>query len=274
MTEDRLAEIVRVLADELKSAFEKTRAIKHEGSKGTARESAVLTFLQTRLPRTVRAVGSSEVIDSTGATSLQQDIVLVDPSTPPFLQEGNQQLYPAECVHGVIEVKGRLSKHEVRDACDKIASVKRLPKVHYLLDRRSLLLDGVNLPPTYGFVFAYTSSTSLKSITENVIEWCDEHSPQDWPDGLFILDRGSVAWFLDGKHQASAAPGSCLGFIEPEGPSDVLLTMLLNLHTAYANAWAPAVNLQMYVPHAVVGVPRVSDPCEPVWPTDALPPQT
>jgi uncharacterized protein DUF6602 len=269
VTEDRLAQIVRASANELKTAFDKATAIKHEGSRGAAREDAVLAFLHTRLPRTVRAVGSSEVIDSSGATSSQQDIVIVDPSTPPFLHEGNQHLYPAECVHGVIEVKGRLSKHEVRDACDKIASVKRLPKIHYLPDRRSLPDDVKLPPPTYGFVFAYTSRTSLESITENVMEWCDEHPPQDWPDGLFIFDHGNVAWFLDGKHQGSAVPGSCLGFIQPERPSDVLLLMLLNLHAVYANAWTPAVNLQSYVPHAVFGIPRWSDPCEPVWPSDA-----
>ena len=83
------------------------------------------------------------------------------------------------------------------------------------------------------------------------------------------MDRGSVAWFLDGKHQGCAAPGSGLGFIQPVRPSDVLLLMLLNLHTAYANAWTPAVNLHMYVPHAVLGKPSWSDPPEPTWPTDA-----
>lgn len=278
MTEDRLAQIIRATADELVAAFNKTAAIMHEGSKGTARESPLLSFLQGRLPATVRAVGSSEVLDSGGTTSMQQDILIVDPSTPPFLNEGNQRVYPAECVHGVLEVKGRLNKHEVVDACNKIASVKRLPKIHYYADPLGRfypsLETGValNHRPTFGYVFAYKSQTKIETIADNVIDWCKVHSPEEWPDGVFILDRGTVGWLLDGVFQECVVPGSQVGFIESQEPRDVLLAMILNLNVAYVTAWMPPFKLHGYLPTAVLGVTKSSQPPEPTWPEQTLPP--
>jgi hypothetical protein len=170
----------------------------------------------------------------------------------------------------VIEVKSRLDKKEVRDACEKIASVRRLTKTNYLVPPAAVLnLGGPPLSTTYAFVFAFSSRWSIKSITRNVSDWCDENPPSDWPDGVFILDRGSIRWFMNGRDQGCAVPGSAIGYVD-QRPGDVLLMMLLNLHTAFANAWVP-VNLQGYLPNAVFGVPMISHPAQPVWPAGTAP---
>ena len=276
MSEERLAQIVRATADELTAAFNKTAAVQHQGQKGAVREDPVLNFVQGRLPGTVQAFGSSEVIDSNGATSKQQDIIIVDPSTPPFFNEDKHRVYAAECVQGVIEVKSRLTKKEVRDACEKIASVKRLPKVHYyddILGRKWQANDGTQLNhrPTLGYVFAYEGSTQIETLANNVIEWCEGHAPEEWPDGLFVMGKGTIAWFKDGKAHESLYPGASIGVIKSQHPRDVLLSMALNLHTAFVTAWMPPFRLHPYLPTAVLGVAQWSTPAGPTWPDQTTP---
>jgi len=133
-TEPRLSSILRASAKELEIGFDKTSNLANMGDRGTGRELQVLRFLQTRLPGTVRAEGSSEIIDAAGGESGQCDIVIVDPTTPPFYSDDATRVYPIEAVHGVVEVKSTLTKAELRGACDKIASVKQLVKENYLPD--------------------------------------------------------------------------------------------------------------------------------------------
>jgi hypothetical protein len=271
VTEARLAEILRSTADELVAGFEKSATIKHEGAKGSAREGAVLKLLRDWLPGTVRVKGSSEVIDSAGATSLQQDIVIVDPSTPPFFFEGNQQLWPAECVQGIVEIKARLNKAEVVDACNKIASVKRLSKSEYHPDplRRTYpALGGGSLAhrPTFGYVVAFKSHTKLQTLADNVIDWCNDHPPEEWPDGIFVLDKGSVCWFVGGTPYECVVSGSRLGFIEAVHERDVLMSMVLVLNMAFVTAWMPPFKIHGYLGATALGVPKRVEPAEPRWP--------
>ena len=242
------------------ASFKATAAIKHEGSKGAAREGVLLDFLRSRVPATVRAVGSSEVIDSTGRTSSQQDILLVDPSTPPFLHQGHQRMYPAECIHGVIEVKGRLTKREVFDACSKIASVKRLRKAAYrpdLLGRsyRSTIDDSMmSHLPTLGFVFAFSSQAKLPTIASNVAEWSDDKPPDEWPDALFVLDKGTVCWMRDGGASTRVRRGSNLGGLQSARADQVLLTFVVSLYDMFANAWMPPLDISAYLPEIPFGL--------------------
>jgi hypothetical protein len=219
------------------------------------------------------------VIDSTGATSKQQDIIIVDPSTPPFFNEDKHRVYPSECVQGVIEVKSRLNKSEVWDACEKIASVKRLPKVHYYddaLGRGWPANDGtmLNHRPTLGYVFAYAGSTGIDTLASNVIDWCEEHVPEEWPDGLFVMGKGTIAWFMDGKSHECLYPGASIAVIESQHPRDVLLNMALSLHMAFVTAWMPPFRLHPYLPTAVLGVVKRPTPTGPAWPKRLTPADT
>lgn len=272
MAEDRLAEIIRATATELEAAFNRTAAIQHRAQKGAAREDPVLSFVRGRLPRTVAAVGGGEVLDASGATSRQQDILIVDPSTPPFLDERKHSVYPSECVHGVIEVKSSLNKAEVIDACETIASVKRLAKTNYFPDplgRTYVDVDGrrVGHRPTFGYVFAYASRSRIETLADNVADWCEGRPPSEWPDGLYIMGKGSITWFRDGVPFECLVEGARLGFLQSSHARDTLLTMALNLHMAYVTAWMPPFRLHPYVASAGLGVAKWSEPAAPSWPS-------
>jgi hypothetical protein len=231
----------------------------------------VLSFVRSRLPRAVAATGSGELIDAAGGCSLQQDILIVDPSTPPFLDEKQHRIYPSECVHGVMEVKSNLSKKTLVEACDTIASAKRLKKESYLPDllgRTVLGLDGTWMThrPTFGYVFAYGGSSTIETLASNLCDWCEGHPPEEWPDGVYILGLGSIVWFRDGVPFETLVSDACVGFIESPHHRDVLITMALHLQMAFATAWMPPLRLHDYLRGTALGIPKWTTPAAPSWP--------
>jgi hypothetical protein len=127
--EATLRTVLASVANKMLADFNASSVAKHSGSKGTVREAQLLSnYLRKYLPRNVIAEHSGEVVAANGAVSGQCDIVIVDPSTPPFWDDEDYRIVPAECVYGVIEVKSSLDASELRKAWKQIARVKALPK--------------------------------------------------------------------------------------------------------------------------------------------------
>jgi hypothetical protein len=117
--------------------------------------------LELYVPGTVEVIHNAEIISVNGQVSKQCDIVIVDRSTPRLRDIKSHHVIPAECVYGVIEVKTRLTGPELVDACNKIASVKRLR-------RSSYTQDGWMPLPIFGHVFAF-DSIQMKSLNERFL---------------------------------------------------------------------------------------------------------
>jgi hypothetical protein len=133
--EPTLRQVLASVADRMVADFKASGIARHRGSKGTVREAQLLTnYLRKYLPRIVRAEHSGEVVAVSGDVSQQCDILIVDPSTPPFWDEEDYRIVPAECVYGVIEVKSSLDSEELKNAWELIARVKALPKIAYFPD--------------------------------------------------------------------------------------------------------------------------------------------
>ncbi len=113
------------LAVRLKMASE---SITHDGVMGEVNELHFADLLRKYLP--VRyAVSRGIVIDATGATSDQIDIVIFDRQyTPTLLDQQNHRFIPAEAVYGVLEVKPTIDKRWLEYAADKASSVRRLSR--------------------------------------------------------------------------------------------------------------------------------------------------
>ena len=119
---------IKGVGDDLVCAFERARRATSPGLVGAAIEKAARDQLTHVLPTGV-AVGSGCVIDATGGTSRQMDIVLYERDIcPVFSINGNPETtyYPCEGVVAVGEVKSTVGKRELEDAFAKIASVKTL----------------------------------------------------------------------------------------------------------------------------------------------------
>jgi hypothetical protein len=105
-----------------------TRAtVEHTGEMGSASEAdwcaALTEFLPTRYQ-----VSRAFVIDSTGATSDQLDVVVHDRHFCPLFFEtsAGARYIPVESVFGVFEAKQEMTRGHVDYAAAKIASVRRL----------------------------------------------------------------------------------------------------------------------------------------------------
>jgi hypothetical protein len=103
-----------------------TQSITHPGTLGDVNESYFIDVLRKYLPRRY-AVDNGIVIDSTGATSDQIDVIIYDNQyTPTLLDQKNHRFVPAEAVYAVFEVKPTINKSYLEYAASKAESVRSL----------------------------------------------------------------------------------------------------------------------------------------------------
>lgn len=142
-------------------------------------EQPVRDRLEQILPRGI-GVGSGCVIDTTGGTSRQMDVVLYERGLCPVFCVNNSPettYYPAEGVLAVGEVKSTIGKQELSNAFEKIRSVKALRRAystigngvyvgrrygdHGSTSAHGFRLDHTNNGDIYGFVLADRSAISI-----------------------------------------------------------------------------------------------------------------
>jgi hypothetical protein len=120
-----IREIFQGIANKLLADFDQIQAqIEHSGERGGQRERALKAFLARYLPKKY-TLGTGHIIDKTGNTSRQCDVVIYDDfNCPLLLAEEGYQLFPAEAVFGVIEVKSVLDASAIAQGVQAIQSVK------------------------------------------------------------------------------------------------------------------------------------------------------
>ena len=114
-----------VLAKQLELS---TRSITHNGVMGDVNERHFINILRKYLPKRY-GVDQGIVMDCSGKTSDQIDIIIYDPQyTPPLLDQQNHRYILAEAVYAVFEAKPAINKEYLYYASDKAASVRRLER--------------------------------------------------------------------------------------------------------------------------------------------------
>lgn len=179
-----LAEIYEAIGQRMLTDFDHFQTqIKHSGDRGSEREAALKAFLMQYMP-TKYSIGSGQIVDTEGNISHQCDIVIYDNFNCPLLLVGeNAQIFTAESVYGVIEVKSVLNKTELINSCENISSVKRLIRKK----------NG----PIAGIIFAYRSSYREMPIekTASLLQKYNREIPHtQYIDLLGILDSGVIAF--------------------------------------------------------------------------------
>ena len=121
---------VRRIGERLVDEFRDAKAGTTPSTVGSAAEQPVRDQLEQVLPRGI-GVGEGFVIDSYGRTSRQQDIILYERDICPVFSVNKTPqttYYPCEGVIAVGEIKSSLDKISLRDAFEKIKSVKQLQR--------------------------------------------------------------------------------------------------------------------------------------------------
>ena len=124
------ADYVRRLGRDLVTGFDDARMATTPDLVGHAMEQAVRDRLEQILPGAM-GVGSGCVIDTSGRTSRQMDVVIYERDHCPVFCVNNSPAttyYPCEGVIAVGEIKSSFGRSELRDAFDKIKSVKSLQR--------------------------------------------------------------------------------------------------------------------------------------------------
>lgn len=177
-----LTKVFDGIANQMLLDFEQIQSqVKHAGERGSEREASLMAFLSTYLPSKY-SVSNGEIVDTQGLTSKQCDLIIYDSQNCPLLLAGRDyRVFPVEPVLAVIEVKSVLSTEELRDACEKIRSIKDL-------ERENGQLAGI--------VFAYSSTWKqdpMGSIATHLKEINRSLAPHETIDLLCVLDSGVIA---------------------------------------------------------------------------------
>jgi hypothetical protein len=271
-----LSDLLDSVAKKMLADFDASRGIGHRESKGTDREANLLkNYLSKYLPRSVTAVHSGEAITVDGEVSAQCDIMILDPSTPPFRDEGDYHIVPIECVHGVIEVKSFLSSTELRDAWAKIAAIKRMPKKALRPNpgfprTRTVYGKPWSYVPTCGLVFAYDGA-DLRTLGTTLAELAEkegEDHPEFFIDSVWVFSKGGLVWLNpdNGRVDPSPEPRASLGSLNAY-PGQVLMSLTLHLYEHFGTAWTPEFRIIDYFGQAPLGTSGLKWDLEPPEPS-------
>lgn len=182
------AECVKRMGEDLVTEFERARQATTPGQVGDAMERSVRDRLGQMLPGAM-GVGTGCVIDTTGGTSRQIDVVIYEKDICPVFRPSSSSeaaCYPSEGVIAVGEVKSVIGAKELRDSFAKIESVKSLKRE---FEKQQLERDGelvhARVVRNYGQV--------LPSATGIAAQGPEAHEPNDDVFGFVLGDKMNTA---------------------------------------------------------------------------------
>ena len=189
-----IQKVFRGISKKLLNDFEISAQINHNGNVGDYRENALREFLETgRLPKRL-GIGNGEIVGHISNVSKQSDLIIFDQlDNIPLLFDSQVQVYPIDCVYGIIEVKSHLTKVKLIEALDNIKSVKELAPNDTVRKEFMFLSQTYKRPKPFGFVFAYSlGGNSLSSLVENLKQWESNNPAEYWPNLIVVLGEGII----------------------------------------------------------------------------------
>jgi hypothetical protein len=183
-------EFLYIKADML-AAYGKSKDIHHPRDVGSAREEILRRFLTESgyLPkRYAVSENSARVASATGHITGEMDIVLYDPLDCVRLmaREDVYEVYPVESVYGVIQVKSRLNREEIRAGLANIGAFKALDRTGET-GARWQAADGGKSQRGFGILFAYDTDLKWMDVVRE-IESVTKRLPQrQWCNAVFIV---------------------------------------------------------------------------------------
>ena len=179
-----LSEYLADVAREMKARSSAMRRdfASHRLSAGENREDLVAEFLKDHFPMRF-GINSGMVISHDGMLSNQADLVVVDAlNNAPLYAASRNQLWAAEAVYAVVEVKTALGPAELRDAVNKGRRFKSLPRKFCEAGQGQRVRDSL-------FVIWSFESASPETLKANLIQTLEEVPRVEQPDLVIVPDR-------------------------------------------------------------------------------------
>ena len=173
----------------IKGFIAETKAIgdlHHKSEKGRLRELFVSKKILSKFLTSQFSIGTGVIINQKREQSQELDIIIYDNRIlPPFVEEQNIGVYPAECVLGVIQVRSWISK----DTIKKYAEAARRLHEEIYNPACSLYKDFVNMKPFYGLLGFYDEGIFNNMSERDILEWMMNNAQP--MIGVCLVDRFS-----------------------------------------------------------------------------------
>jgi hypothetical protein len=188
-------DLIQSAAEQLRQEFKEIQLNNpHAAEGGAEAEIILMEFFKDRLPRRF-GIESGIVIGSDGAVSKQTDLIIYDALNSPVYRKGPKvHILPRDNVAAIIEVKSKLNKDQLKDAAEKISSVKRIKPSPISNVDQPVTFSDLIIANTLGCVFAYDSYTSLETLAENLKEINEQYESDCWIDLVVVLDKGIISY--------------------------------------------------------------------------------
>lgn len=195
---------LREIQKALIETYNRTKPIKHPRDKGDQREEILRHFLVSHglIPEkfSVSSI-STRAVARDGRLSPELDILIYDKNESVVLKRFDKTLdyYPIESVYGTIQVKSKLTKTALREGLENIKSFKSLNPGNTEKEVGGLAF-ATGLHRRFGVLFAYEYDLEWSDICNELKDFIAENSPELFPNGIFILDRGYFIAGTDKKY--------------------------------------------------------------------------
>lgn len=197
MSSNRLEEILKSASRVMLEEFKETAAIEHRGGKGSTRENILRSFLEKYTARSIEVVANGEIVNSSGEVSAQCDILILDGETRPLLTEYGYHVVTAESTRGIIEVKSRLTRDELRSSFAKLLKAKHMERYVSVSELWHTLPNNIRVetwPSPFTYIFAYESISLQEIFSELVALHQGAPNLAHCIDGVWILSQGFITW--------------------------------------------------------------------------------
>lgn len=189
--------LFKEIGKQLRNEFESIKSNNpHYGERGAETEVILTDFLNNHLPKRFSAT-SGLIVDNFNNISKQTDIIVYDSLNSPVYRKGPRvSIIPYDNVACIIEVKSLLTKDELKDAAQKISSVKRLKKTPISTIDQPVTFSTLINSTTMGLVFAYEAKTKLETLADNLAEINTNFPSVEWIDSIIVLDKGIISYAI------------------------------------------------------------------------------
>ncbi len=249
----------RYFQEQMLVDYKKSKDIKHPRDVGDAREEILRKFLRDSglIPkRYAVSERSARVASTTGHVTKEIDILLYDPfdSISLMNREDVYEVLPVESVYGVIQVKSRLNKAEIKDGLANLASFKTLQRSK---QTGVVIRQGGKAERGFGLLFAYDSDLEWGEIIAELEAFAKENPNNVWCNAVFILNKGMFLFGEESKASASNVDIEAIKVLQMHGHPDRQGIVLFQFYSILFSLLRET-SVQPAAPHPYYRLPLVA----------------
>lgn len=181
--------------EDLLRNYERAKDSKHPRDVGATREQIVRDFLVDTglLPKRFAVSSTSvRVASTTGHVSAELDLLFYDPiDSISLMRRGNvYEVFPVESTYGTIQVKSKVSRQDIRDGLQNIATYKGLRRQS--TGNQPELFGKSKSQHGFGILFAFDTDLDWTDLINEIKLFSTDKPKHLWCNLIVVLKKGIV----------------------------------------------------------------------------------